>query len=56
MKALFLAVSAEGGVPCAGLTSLFHAGNFPLLVLDVVALLFYEGHYALVACSERGVV
>ena len=34
----------------------FNVGNLPLQVLDVLALLFYEGHYALVSRSERGVV
>ena len=37
VKAFFIAVSAEAGIPCAGLTPLFHAGNFPFQVLDVVA-------------------
>ena len=49
-------MSAEGGIPSADLTSLFHAGNFPLQVLDFVAWLFYEGYEALVARRERGVI
>ena len=44
MESLFFAVIAEGGIPCADLTSLFHAGNFPLQVLDVIAYFFHEGH------------
>ena len=44
VEAFFLAVCAEGGIPCSYLSSLFHAGNFLLEVLDVVTELFDEGH------------
>ena len=44
VEALLLAFFAEGGIPCAYLSSLFHARNFLLEVLDVVTELFDEGH------------
>ena len=57
MIALFFAVIAQGGeVPRAGLASLLKAGNFPLLVLDLVVLFLDKCHEALVARGKRGVV
>ena len=45
-----------GGVPHAGLAALLNAGNFPLMIIDLVVLFSDESHEALVACGERGVV
>ena len=58
MVPLLFGVGAKGwGVPCAGLGLGFsEPGEFSLEVLQVVGLLLDEGHEALVAVSERGVV
>ena len=56
MVPLLFAVGAKGwGVPCADL-SFFEPGKFLLEVLQVVGLFLHEGHEALVAVSQRGVV
>ena len=58
MIPLLFAVGAKGaGVPCAGLGLRFpKLGEFSLEVLQVVILLLDEGHEALVAVRESGVV
>ena len=56
VETLLLENFAEGSVPCADLSALLYAGNFSLEVLDVSAQFIGEGHYALVACNEGGVV
>ena len=58
MVPLLFAVGAKvGGVPCANLGLGFsEPGEFLLEVLQVVGLLLDEGHEALVAVSQRGVI
>ena len=53
---LFAVIAQGGGVPSAGLAALINVGNFPLEGLDLVVLFFDEGHKALVARGESGVV
>ena len=58
MVPLLFAVGAKGGgVPCAGLGLGFsEPGELSLKVLQVVGLLLDEGHEALIAVRERGVI
>ena len=56
MVPLLFSVGAESwGVPCADL-GFFLTGEFSLEVLHVVGLFLHEGHEALVAVGQRGVV
>ena len=56
MVPLLFAVGAESwGVPCADLGFL-KTGEFLLEVIQVVGLFLHEGHEALVAVSQYGVV
>ena len=58
MIPLLFAVSAKGGgVPWAGLgLGFLEASEFLLKVIEVVGLLLYKGHEALVGGGEGGVV
>ena len=58
MVPLLFAVGAKGwGVPCDGLgLGFFEPGEFLIEVLQVVGLLLDEGHKAIVAVRQRGVV
>ena len=56
MVPLLFSVDAESrGVPCADL-GFFISGEFSLKVLEAVCLFFHNGHEALVAVGQRGVV
>ena len=57
MIPLFFTVGAESRrVPCAKLAWLLVLGYFPLHMLDFVLVLLDEGHEALVAGGQRGVI
>ena len=57
MVPLIFTIGAESrGVPCAGLAWLLVAGKFPLQVLDLFLVLLDEGHEALVAGGQHGVI
>ena len=56
MVPLLFAVGAKSwGVPCADFR-FFVPGEFSLEVLQVVGLFLHEGHEALVAVSQCGVI
>ena len=56
MKALFLAIVAEGCAMVSDLPALLEARVFLFYIFYVSDYFFDEGHKALITCSERGVV